>query len=738
MNKRTTGYVVALLCVIALGVWQLGSKRQFLSSGTFSNALSELLGRPRTQPAVHHQENHPPEEDAFDGAPVSLPAPIIAESTAEEMFPFPADAPLLETTVSLPEKRLPLVYVAYCLNSEGKKTTETQLFNNALKFQMRAAPGGKRLVNVLPNSAMLLAKRRAFEDLPGEATTEEYLQDAQDEGADFFVKAVFDGSLAAPNINLQLVDLHSSATATWSSTQAGLSSAHDIIVTSAKEALKFTGASEEDLSSPGFALGTPQDATLAQLAVTSDQNYEWMTKLCESDPQCSFLYMIELGTTSPAQHVNAGLHKFPQDHRLYPEKVRALMSAQTTDTMVRFLSEAIRRNPDDIYNFVEIDCWLSQIFPHGVISRETPQVFKTCLKQAQELVHRYPDTMILQWTLASGLRNLASYMRGTHTINRIPDSILMERQVYVSAAYSIMEPLVRKYQHNPRLLTSFLEYNGDVGALDYWDERRLIEKVAELDPRQVYAEKTAAAAHSIGYGNQKEYFTIMDAAFKRHAGDAVATADLANALAYELSRQVGWKQMTKDQAYGEPNPYANRLLKVAEFIYSKGKTIGWEGDWIYMDMVKRRGNAAVLADWEKTGQNPTYAFQRAEECYRASDWENCLRFARAALPFTPDDRCGHLCRYYEVKCLWKLKRYEESMKAARQGIMAYPKEQTFPYMYAVVALESGQNLDIAYDCAYRAVDLGTGNVGCNETFEKIRKKLGKPDHPALVKLLAGK
>jgi len=119
----------------------------------------------------------------------------------------------------------------------------------------------------------------------------------------------------------------------------------------------------------------------------------------------------------------------------------------------------------------------------------------------------------------------------------------------------------------------------------------------------------------------------------------------------------------------------------------------------------------------------------------SGSWERAFTMASLALPGLDGGDEEHLCRYWIIKSLWKMKRYDESLKAAREGIWKFPREQTFPYMYAIVGLEYGKDLETAFDCAWRAVDLGTGNQGCNDTFEKLRAKLNKPQHPALAGLV---
>ncbi len=727
-------FALALLGIIA--VWQLNKKKDLLTAGKLQSAWADFTGsNDEPAAAVNNTSAGSTEEpEEVVGPPVADPAPEIAPGTPGEMFPFAAGTPVLEATVPMPEKRAPLVYFSYCGNSNDELTSASSIFGEFLKFQMRAQSSTETLMNLIPNSNMLTKVRRAYEEYPKQISRDVYLDDALDLACDYFIHPVFDGSTSQPQVTVTMVELGTSRTQTWSSGEAALNSVHDIIVRAAEEALRFAGYDEQVIRQNGISKGAPSNASFEWIATNhpDDFTYENMMALIANDQDCAYLYSTEKGSTTPLQLYDMGLQRNPEDIRLLTAKANTLDDAGSTDAMIRFTSEMVRRYPDNMYLYLTLGSRLSSAFPQTAPPRHTPPSYKVLAEQLGVVSRHYSGNRTLPWEHAYTLKSLGDYIRGGHTVDRITQHVWEERGKYISESYEIMKELVETRQDNPALVKALMYYDAEIGASDKHEQRAYIQKMADLDPRETEVEIAAAQTHSIGYGSPRDYFAFIDAAFKRHAGDPQATRDIVKAVEMELRRQIGWKTMSREEAYTSNNPYVNRFLDGAAFVYSSGLNLKFESDWAYYSVMQARRNQAVIDEWTTSGQNSYVCFLNAHEAHQAGDFERCLKYAQLGRPHFGNDDKGHMIRYYEIKSLWKLKRYEESLKAARDGIMAFPGEQTFPYMYAVVALEQGEHLETAYDCAWLAVSYGTDNVGCNEVFEKLRIKLNKPQHPALV------
>jgi len=734
---KTRSILTAVLVVVAaLAVWQFTTKRHLLSPDRLSDSWNELTGQdvevsaPRQNELTSELES----EDIWT-TPTADPVPEIRMATADEMFPFRADEPLLDSPVQLPQRRAPIVYSAFCGTSDDIFTTASRYFGEFYKYQLLSHGEGPLLANLIPNKDLWLPYQRSYKDIIEQLPYEKYLADAKELGSDFLFYPIYDGGTTSGKVTIQLVDLRSSRTETWSSEQAGLTSPHDIIIGAAEASMKFLGFSPQEIAIAKTKEGAPSDTTFAW-AVSNDikdREYEDYLKILALDPDCRYLYAESSGTTWVGQLNNLGLRRFHNDSRLAIRKAGLLKDAQSTEVLVRYMSALIRRYPENFYNYTSMAENLAAVYSTEKEAKDTPPVFKAMIKQQQIVGKRYPEFYPLHWNSAYALNRLASYIRGGNTVDKIPEYTWSERRGYVKRAYQIMTDLVDKHATNAALLRAYIYYESDAGAFSKFEERSYIRRIATLDPREVDIELSVAGNHSIGYGNSYDYFAIMDRALLSHKGDAEAIRDLANAVQHELYRQVGWKKLTDAEARTTNNPYGKRFAQAAEFVYSKGKNLGFQGDWAYYVIVATE-EPSKLKKWEESGQNSYYSAKLAAEAYEANDWERSIKFVRHALPHLDSDDKGHMVRYYGVKSLWKLKRYDESLKLARESIFEFPNRQTFPYMYAVVASEADKDLETAFDCAWRAVDLGTDNQGCNDTFEKLRNKLNKPNHPMLAAL----
>lgn len=744
--SRRTFLIAALILVFAVGAWQISSKWDVLSQNDVVAQLQEAVGLQSSAQEFGSSGNHSrapenfSEDDWVDDKskpPRTRPAPEFEDAPADEIIPFAVDTPLLSEVVPLPDKLPPHVYVAYGQNSSDKQTSASTWFGEFMKFQARAQRTSSTILNFTPNNSMLHTLNRAYQTAIDSVSYDQYLADARAQGADFLILPVVDGEPDAPFVQLKMVDLNSSRTEQWQPTGTAVTSVHDAIVEAARAVMKFAGVDDKTIAASGVTEGAPSDETFARIAGTNPDEYSWeyFNEILEKDPGCIYIYTFDSGTTTLLQLSNEGLKRFPSDARLQISKAYLLAENDSSTALIRYTSELIRRYPDNLYVYSRLPSRLQTVFPVTMPPRDTPEVFAVMTEQMDNFVSRYPDFLSLNWNRAYMHKALGDYVRGNLTLDRIPSEALAVYRNEQAKSYELMTEVVKNHQDLPTLLGAYTYFMTAGGGASKKELRDHVEKIAKLDPRATDAELRAAFWQgAVGYGSGMTYIRLIDQALKRHQGDPQAIKDITNAVGQELQRQVGWEQMTEHEAYTTTNSYLARFLTGADFVYGHGMNLGFEYDKFYYRIADMRGDTELINEWKRTAQNSYVASAEAKFAMDNGDWKECLRLAEAALPYLNGGDREHLCRYYKIKSLWKLKRYEESLKAARDGIFAFPREQTFPYMYAVVGLEYGQDLETAFDCAWRAVDLGTDNPGCNETFEKLRSKLGKPDHPALIAL----
>jgi hypothetical protein len=735
--------LLALLCIVALvGAWQVSTKWSTWSDGTIVSQVkhalpwqSDTAAAPVQQQDSSKASDDDPWADNDDKSkpPVVKPAPAFQNAAPDEMLPFATNAPLLAKAVPMPARRAPLVYCAYGQDSSDKSTSASIWFGSFLKHQLRSQPTTITLLNLLPDGVLLNNLSRSFEPKPLQATYAQYLENAKAQGADLLVLPVADGESTGIKMRVKMVDMHSSRTAEWVPSPAVEGHLGKAIVEAAIDVMKFAGLDEKLIESSGVREGAPSEETLTKMVATNpkDMRYETMAAALQADPDCRFLYAFDYGTTTRLQLVNQGLMRFPDDVRLRVFKIPCLADNGSSTALVRYLSEMVRRHPDNLYIYHELGARMRVPFEPGSPPRETPQVYSAVLDQMDAFSSVYPDSNSVEWARAYAHKSLGDYVRGGRTVGRIPSEARAVSRSEMRKAYDFMAKVARRNPDNPAVQRAFTYYMTSGGGAGNGELRNHIKTVAALDPRATDVEVEMAHWNSVGYGLGITYIRTIDAAMKSHKGDPEAMRKITQAVGMELSRQIGWEKMTKDEAYTTTNSYLVRFLTGAEFVYSRGRNLGFEDDWRYALIAIMQSRNALLDTWKQTGQNSFIAYQEARLANMSQDWERSRFMADKALPWMSNDDYGHQCRYFLVKALWKLKRYEESLKAAREGIMLFPRKQTFFYMYAIVALEYGQDLETAFDCAWRAIDLGTDNQGCNETFEKLRARLNKPHHPAL-------
>jgi len=364
-------------------------------------------------------------------------------------------------------------------------------------------------------------------------------------------------------------------------------------------------------------------------------------------------------------------------------------------------------------------------------SQDPPKSWLAVIDYMKEMSSRYPRCYFIWWDRASSLSDLADVIRGGQTSEKIPGYIWKKRFQLADEAMACLNIAIELSPENYRTLEKLMHYHWQNQEEDLDMQQDLIDRVHKIDPRNTTVEVDAIFSHTVGYDSLANYLRMFDAAARYHKGDARALAAIIPLLYKELYRQVGWKRMTEDEAYKKPNPLRRRFLDLAAQVYAAGENLKWTGDWEYYNLA-RATEAKLLAKWEADPQNSAVCFNQAKIACQKHDWQRSYTLGKRALPDIDDDDNKQWCYYYITKSLWQMKNYDEAMKIAREAIMKWPGKQMPLYMYAIEGEESGKNLQAAYDCAYRAVEIDNTNMGCNDTFEKLRTRLKKPEHPRLI------
>jgi tetratricopeptide (TPR) repeat protein len=118
-------------------------------------------------------------------------------------------------------------------------------------------------------------------------------------------------------------------------------------------------------------------------------------------------------------------------------------------------------------------------------------------------------------------------------------------------------------------------------------------------------------------------------------------------------------------------------------------------------------------------------YKLANDAINAGKWAESYKWAEV----TADLKRGWerlRMGYCIVKSLWKMKRYRESLSQCERFISEFPNAPQFHFLFALIALETNERLEEAYEHAKIAVPLDPKNKGYKEALEKLGRKLGKP------------
>jgi hypothetical protein len=208
---------------------------------------------------------------------------------------------------------------------------------------------------------------------------------------------------------------------------------------------------------------------------------------------------------------------------------------------------------------------------------------------------------------------------------------------------------------------------------------------------------------------------------------------IAQELGTELSRRfVNFKAMTAEECYKTPNPLSDKFIELTEYAMDHGVQVEKWHAGMLREMYRQRYGEQKVQELYESGKHWALTGGAAIDAYKANDYERCLRLATLSLSKAPGRDSKELELGYVVRALWRLKRYDEAIAQCRVGIAQFPEKTTFHHLFGVIASEKGGMDEEAYREAFRAVDINPEADGVRTAFEKLRKKLNKPEHPKVI------
>ena len=721
-RKSGTQLLVVLLLLLAAG-WFMRDKVALVSP-----RLAEWLARNKAQP------------EAKEGGPLkAVIAPDEISVRASDMPPLDKSTKPLLKAPTMPTYRAPVVFYAYVQGPKDSQTTVAAAFEKIIRYQLRATLPDNLVLNLIPVEYMLDPYRR--QDDSGHATDQSnatYVSDAESIGAQFCITThVAENPTATqlPTVSLNLTDLKTSQTKDWSSARMQPPPAHfaDILAPALKTSAAFCGISDDDIRKSKMLEGLPKDETWEFLASSprADDEVSFSTAI-ESDPDCRVLYETATSYQNPHAYADMALHKWPDDPRLLRRKVQMLTAAKKEHAAFIYLSEIIRRYPECILFTHDLPEVLNAVMPETKDATAAPKYWSASVDYLRAQAARFPNNWYVQWDAALGLNYYARLLRGAQTIDKIPrESAIQYGRAYDESA-DYMQHAVDRRPDSSNLLRAYLymQYTAGYNDLDW--QTSMIERIHRIDPSNFKAETIAAFSHSIGWGVPDDFWHFINLALKNHPNDAKAMYGIGYELGTELSRRMGWKAMTPEDVFKNPNPLSDKFIECTEFAMDHGIQVDkWMGGML-REMYRARFGEAKVQELYESGKHWGLTGEAASHAYKANDFEHSLRLARVALAKSPTREEREVWQQLIVKSLWKLKRYDEALTEARNGISEFAEKPTFHYLVAVVGTEKGGMDEEAYQEAYRAVEINSTTDVMNAAFERLRAKLNKPQHPRLV------
>lgn len=729
MNKQSAIQLVVLLTLV-LGTGYLLRDKLPLVTATFgrfglTNKLEALTQKPEPTPQ--------PTVDA-QGRPIAINPPGPQEVAASDIAPLSPRTKPLTAVPARPTHRAPVLFMAPFHGPDNKEAPSANLFENMFRTYIRATPRERLMVNLLPQANLYEVYRREDGNfsIRGKGR-ESYLAAAKSLGAEVVVLSTVSEAGSTPAVQMEMIDTRTSRTQTWSSsaTSPAPKNIADVLSASTRSVANFCGISEADYKRSGMQNGLPANVTWETLLNAKDQDDYLMASVLQADPDCLYLYEYASPSDAPLRYIDRILKKHPDDIRLLRAKARFLTNMERKYPAYLIYAELVRRYPDCLLIVEDLEGIISQIYPHSSDAINAPEDWKAVIALLRQQTGRFPNNYMQHWLLASCCDKLSWYVRGGKTASHIPENIWRYRDELNREATESIQKAVELQPNSSSLMRAMLYIFKTAGYTDPDWQKGIIERIHAVDPSNTHAEMYAANSHSIGWGDPEVFLEFVDTAIKNHQGDARSMNIIGYTIGTELTRLLNWKAMTPEQVYKEPNPLSDRYLQCVEFAMNNDVQVDKWMAGMFREMYRQRYGDQKVTELLESGKHWALTAGAAQDAHDKGDWEKSLKLARLAeeksRPYLKDG----MVQYYVVKSLWKLGRHDEALSEARNGIARYPDQQTFYYMFAVVANEKGSPMEEAYERAYRAVDLSTTNTSANSTFEAIRKKLNKPAHPKL-------
>ncbi|MBX7246030.1 MAG: hypothetical protein K1X53_11075 [Candidatus Sumerlaeaceae bacterium] len=668
--------------------------------------------------------------------------------TEAERYPLADGAKFLMESTTVTLGSLPKVLFLAPLYSaspaDPKPTTATQILQDLVRYQLTAATGDRLLVNLVPTSYMSLP----YTDASGEMNykgrkPEEYLRDATTMGADVLVYGRADEVGENVVIQLGLADLKTSRTDTFSMSQPS-SKAGEVINAAVTKIAGFTGISQADQAEAGLTSGSPSAEAYAmfkKLIAVKPPDTTAALALAEGCPAlyANVSYLVD-DRNQALEIMNDAIRLHPRDYRLQYAKSRLLRALGSPHAAHLLLSDLARRYPASLIFADQMADSLYALSRYRPAAAQVAPAYRGALQFLETQANAMPGNWALHWDYGNELWAFAEsggYLgleeAGSDIDKNDPAAVrrFMEEyfrnvgnstKEYLAKAIAQFKMAVAGRPDCARLLAELVRLQIRAGENDFTVQSPLLARIGLLDPKNVDADFAVAEAQF--ETNPAAALSVLRDVAKRTNNDPQVMYQVATTMIEPLRARMNWYNR------GNQNPGALTGLPEADFYY-EAMTTALKADLVIypaqIDMLSKvlqsRGEAKR---WKEIFEPYLKrSFKRASEAQTKGRWAESLKWADAVHDlFGGQDR--ERMGYCIVKSMWKLKRHREALERCEYEIMLAPDRHTFHYMFAVIALDLGDNLEEAYEHAKIAIPLDPTNQGIKETLKKLGEKLGKP------------
>lgn len=676
-----------------------------------------------------------------DASPQVSPAPTPPAISDEERFPLQADAQFLNATPAFPsKKRAPVVYFGPLAPADDSSTSACKSLECMLRFQLGSSPRTQPALNVVP----LWYMREPYLHEDGSCSLDkqppsQLASDAQLLGCDYLVTGGVRSSAAGLALDLSVTDLKTSRTQKWDS-EASPALFATLFGDAVRNCASSCGLNATQIDQAQLLKAIPNAATWAwwcrsghpdDLEARPIPAEQWRAAI-QADPQCTILRVIAAARTSDLAIVNDALRNTPDNLGLLLTKCELLRTKKKPFAALLLHSELVRRYPDSLLVMSELPWTLSACFPAKSDSTEPPVAFLKATEALRNLSAGFADNWLLRKDYGSVCQLLASFVRGSKTVDQVPqEAWSFYRRLMAMAVHEIDLAAARR-PDCPNLLTLMLGIHFLAGDHDLVSQREVLERIHQLDPSNVEAEITVAYSHSVGWSQDAMYLPIIKGAYQRHQDSPRALAKIAQSLAENVGRTVGFGQ-SREEVFAKENPSTNLFIECMERSLASGNECeNWVAE-ILMDVYQARAEKQKIRQLAaQDGRRSRVIVQAAELFQQNDDCTQCLELAREAMATAQVPEIREQLQYHIVKSLWKLARIDEGLAEAKKGIAQYPDKQTFYYLFALIALPKPAAYEEAFAQTTRAIDICSTNPAVNKVHEMLRVKLNRPPHPKLA------